>query len=98
MPFQSAFSLIAGTLAAAAEAADAAGARHNSGAQLRNVALAHLSGDGHREQAFLAGFRQAGQIRFDAGLDPAITGLNAGAQLFDVAGAGIAAWLLGQSG
>jgi hypothetical protein len=67
---------------------DTAGARHNTGTQLRNIGLAHLSGYRHREYAVLAGWRQAGQMRFYADLDPAFAGLNAGAQCLDIAGAG----------
>jgi hypothetical protein len=65
-----------------------ASARHNTGTQFRNIALAHLSGHRHREQAVLAGRRQLAQMRFYAGLDPAFAGLDVGAEFLDVAGAG----------
>jgi len=69
---------------------DAAGARLNSGTQLRDIALAHLPGDRHREHAVLAGFREVAQMRFHAGHEPALAGLNVCAQFLDVASAGLA--------
>ena len=67
-----------------------AGARDDTGTQFRNVGLAGLSGYRHRKYPLIAGWRQLGQMRFDAGLDPAFAGLNAGAQCLDIAGARLA--------
>jgi hypothetical protein len=53
---------------------EATGARHNTGTQFLKIGLAHLSGYRHREHAVLAGWRQLGQMRFYAGLDPAFAG------------------------
>ena len=69
---------------------DTAGSWHNTGTQVRNVGLAHLSGHRHREHAVLAGWRQVGQMRFYAAFDPAFTVLNADAQCLDIARAGLA--------
>src|SRR5262245_36181643 len=59
---------------------DAASTWRNTATQFRNIGLAHLSGHGHCEHDVLAGWRQLGQMRFYAGLDPAFAGLNAGAE------------------
>ena len=64
---------------------DAAGARHNTGTQFRDIGLAALSGHRNRVHAPLAAFRQLGQMRFDAGLDPAFAGRDAGAKFLDIA-------------
>jgi len=72
---------------------DTAGARHNTSTEFRNIGLAHLSGHRDREHTVLAGWRQVGQMRSYAGLDPAFAGLNAGAQCLDIAGAGLACLL-----
>ena len=56
---------------------DTAGARHNTSTQFRNIGLAYLSGHRHREHAILASWRQLGQMRFYAGLDPAFAGFQA---------------------
>jgi hypothetical protein len=65
---------------------DTASARHNTGTQVRYISLAHLSGHRHREHAVIAGWRQVGQMRMYASLDPASTGLNAGTKCLDIAG------------
>jgi hypothetical protein len=68
---------------------ETAGAWYNTSTQLCKIGLTQPSGDRHREHPILAGWRQLGQMRFYAALDPAFPRLNAGAQFFDIT----VAWL-----